>query len=60
MEQQCVGFCCVRFVPQCYMAMIAHGVPVGGDALVLNLGMRECVAVAVVGGQVIEQSVQDT
>jgi ribosomal protein S18 acetylase RimI-like enzyme len=59
-EQQCIGSCCVRFVPQPYMAMAAHGIPADGDALVLNLGMRECVAVAIVGGELVDASQQDT
>lgn len=59
-EQQCVDSCCVRFVPQPYMAMAAHGIPADGDALVLNLGMRECIACGVVNGVLIDSSVQDT
>lgn len=59
-EQQCCDSCCVRFVPQPYMAMAAHGVSADGDALILNLGMRECIACAVVGGVLIDSSVQET
>lgn len=59
-EQQCMDGCCVRFVPQPYMAMVAHGLPADGDALVLNLGLRECIACAVVDGVLVDASVFDT
>ena len=59
-EQQLAPCPCVRFVPQVYMAMVAHSVGSDGDALVLNMGMRECVAVAVVGGEIVQASVQRT